>query len=76
MTDKLKLLEPLTRCRASAEQLLHDGEADAVAFGKLFIANPDLPKRFACNAPLNTPDQATFYADGLQGCTDYPTLPD
>ena len=62
--------------RDSAEQLLEKGEADAVAFGKLFIANPDLPKRFARNAPLNTPDQQTFYADGPQGYTDYPALPD
>jgi 2,4-dienoyl-CoA reductase-like NADH-dependent reductase (Old Yellow Enzyme family) len=62
--------------RDSAEQLLEKGEADAVAFGKLFIANPDLPKRFARNAPLNTPDQTTFYADGPKGYTDYPALPD
>ena len=61
--------------RDSAEQLLRVGEADAVAFGKLFIANPDLPKRFARNAPLNTPDQRTFYADGPHGYTDYPALP-
>ena len=59
----------------SAEQLLQAGEADAVAFGTLFIANPDLPRRFAGNAPLNTPDQKTFYADGPQGYTDYPSLP-
>jgi hypothetical protein len=62
--------------RDSAEQLLEKGEADAVAFGKLFIANPDLPKRFARNAPLNTPDQQTFYADGPHGYTDYAALPD
>jgi len=62
--------------RESAEQLLLTGEADAVAFGKLFIANPDLPKRFARNAPLNTPDSATFYADGPHGYTDYPALVD
>lgn len=62
--------------RDSAEQLLEKGEADAVAFGKLFIANPDLPKRFARNAPLNIPDQQTFYADGPKGYTDYPALPD
>ena len=60
--------------RESAEQLLQTGEADAVAFGKLFIANPDLPKRFARNTPLNTPDSATFYADGPKGYTDYPIL--
>jgi hypothetical protein len=41
-----------------------------------FIANPDLPAWFARSAPLNTPDQATFYADGPQGYTDYLALPD
>jgi 2,4-dienoyl-CoA reductase-like NADH-dependent reductase (Old Yellow Enzyme family) len=61
--------------RETAEQLLRAGEADAVAFGKLFIANPDLPRRFALNAPLNTPIPETFYASGPQGYTDYPTLP-
>jgi 2,4-dienoyl-CoA reductase-like NADH-dependent reductase (Old Yellow Enzyme family) len=66
--------EALTR--ESAEQLLQAGEADAVAFGKAFIANPDLPKRFARNAPLNPPDSTTFYADGPKGYTDYPALED
>ena len=59
----------------SAELLLKQGEADAVAFGKLFIANPDLPRRFARNAPLNPPDADTFYAPGMKGYTDYPALP-
>jgi 2,4-dienoyl-CoA reductase-like NADH-dependent reductase (Old Yellow Enzyme family) len=61
--------------RESAEQLLQAGEADAIAFGKLFIANPDLPRRFALKAPLNTPDPGTFYAPGPKGYTDYPALP-
>jgi len=60
----------------SAAQILHDDEADAVAFGKLFIANPDLPRRFANHAPLNTPDPSTFYASGPKGYTDYPALPE
>lgn len=60
--------------RDSAEQLLRADEADAVAFGKLFIANPDLPKRFARNASLNAPDSSTFYGDGAKGYTDYPAL--
>ncbi len=59
---------------ASAEATLAAGEADAVAFGKLFIANPDLPKRFRLNAPLNAWDMATFYADGAEGYTDYAAL--
>ena len=62
--------------RDTAEQLLQAGEADAVAFGKLFIANPDLPRRFARNAPLNAPVPETFYASGPGGYTDYPALPD
>ena len=61
--------------RESAEQLIRAGEADAVAFGKLFIANPDLPRRFALNAPLNTPFPETFYGSGPAGYTDYPALP-
>jgi len=60
--------------RESAEQVLAAGEADAVAFGKLFIANPDLPERFRLNAPLNAPNPDTFYAQGPQGYTDYPFL--
>ena len=64
--------EQLTK--ASAEQLLAAGEADAVAFGKLFIANPDLPQRFRLDAPLNTPNQDTFYHPTAEGYTDYPML--
>jgi 2,4-dienoyl-CoA reductase-like NADH-dependent reductase (Old Yellow Enzyme family) len=54
--------------------VLAAGEADAVAFGVLFIANPDLPERFAQDAPLNTPDPSTFYAKGERGYTDQPAL--
>jgi len=60
--------------RESAEDLVASGEADAVAFGKLFIANPDLPARFAANAPLNAWNSATFYAKGAEGYTDYPSM--
>jgi 2,4-dienoyl-CoA reductase-like NADH-dependent reductase (Old Yellow Enzyme family) len=58
----------------SAEQAIERGECDAVAFGVLFIANPDLPRRFAQNASLNTPRPDLFYAPGPEGYTDYPTL--
>lgn len=58
----------------TAEEVLQKGEADAVAFGKLFIANPDLPKRFAKSAELNKPDSASFYAGEANGYTDYPAL--
>jgi 2,4-dienoyl-CoA reductase-like NADH-dependent reductase (Old Yellow Enzyme family) len=59
---------------ALADQVIQDGEADAVAFGQLFIANPDLPARFASNAPLNMPDPNTFFTPGPHGYTDYPEL--
>lgn len=55
-----------------AADLLARGEADAVGFGVLFLANPDLPQRIAAGTPLNAPDQATFYAGGAHGYTDYP----
>jgi 2,4-dienoyl-CoA reductase-like NADH-dependent reductase (Old Yellow Enzyme family) len=58
----------------TAEHVLAAQEADAVAFGVLFIANPDLPRRFALNAPLNEPDPSTFYMSGSKGYTDYPIL--
>jgi 2,4-dienoyl-CoA reductase-like NADH-dependent reductase (Old Yellow Enzyme family) len=60
----------------TANRAIAAGEADAVAFGKLFIANPDLPKRFALGAPLNKPDPSTFYGSGPRGYTDYPALDD
>jgi 2,4-dienoyl-CoA reductase-like NADH-dependent reductase (Old Yellow Enzyme family) len=60
--------------KEKADQVIQSGEADAVAFGQLFIANPDLPVRFAKNAPLNTPDPTTYYAVGETGYTDYPSL--
>ncbi len=60
--------------RAGARAIVASGEADAVLFGQLFIANPDLPRRFADNAPLAQADQATFYAGGPKGYIDYPAL--
>ena len=64
--------EGLTREQAQA--VVAAGEADAVAFGKLVIANPDLPRRFALGAPLNPWNADTFYSDGPAGYTDYPAL--
>ena len=58
----------------SAAATLAAGEADAVAFGKLFIANPDLPRRIALNSHLNPWNSATFYSPGTEGYTDYPKL--
>ncbi len=57
-----------------AERLIRDGVADAVAFGRDFIATPDLPERLATGAPLNTPDPSSFYGGGAAGYTDYPAL--
>ncbi|MGC3971200.1 MAG: alkene reductase [Pirellulales bacterium] len=58
----------------SAERALAAGEADAVAFGKLFISNPDLPQRFREHAELNAWDAATFYSHESRGYIDYPAL--
>lgn len=55
----------------SATALLAGGQADATVFGSAFIANPDLPARFAENAPLAAPDPSTFYTPGAKGYTDY-----
>ena len=57
-----------------AEELVASGTADAVAWGQLFIANPDLPRRLRLKAPLNAPDSDTFYHPGARGYTDYPAL--
>ena len=59
---------------ADADALVAQGSGDAVAFGRLFIANPDLVERFRQDAELNTPDSTTFYGGGAHGYTDYPTL--
>lgn len=78
-----ELLRPLFRgtlitaggySRECAGAMLEAGVADLVAFGRLFVANPDLVRRFATGAPLNQPDAATFYGGGAEGYTDYPTL--
>ncbi|HEY9850823.1 MAG TPA: alkene reductase [Leptolyngbyaceae cyanobacterium] len=50
------------------------GDADLIAYGRLFISNPDLPERFARNAPLNSYDRSTFYGGGVKGYIDYPSL--
>jgi len=60
--------------RETAEQVLASGEADAVAFGKLFIANPDLPRRFAMRAALNEWKADKFYFGAAEGYVDYPAL--
>ena len=80
------VMAPLTRARAGAEripnaliletgnQTLVANEADAVAYGVLFIANPDLPKRFTLGTPPNNRDPQTFFASSQKGYTDYPKM--
>jgi 2,4-dienoyl-CoA reductase-like NADH-dependent reductase (Old Yellow Enzyme family) len=60
--------------RETGNQVLAAGEADAIAFGVPFLANPDLPERLRRNAPLNPPDPSAFYAPGPKGYIDYPFL--
>lgn len=59
---------------ALANKILDGNEADLIAFGKLFISNPDLVERLKTGAPLNAFDKATFYGGGAKGYTDYPAL--
>ncbi|MDF2931632.1 MAG: NADH:flavin oxidoreductase/NADH oxidase [Chryseobacterium sp.] len=60
--------------KETAIKVLNEGDADLVSFGVPFIANPDLVERFKTDAPLNVPDQETFYTPGEKGYTDYPFL--
>lgn len=60
--------------KAAEEKLLNKSEADAVAFGQLFIANRDLPRRLKLDVPLNVPKSETFYAITREGYVDYPAL--
>ncbi|MQA40281.1 alkene reductase [Rugamonas aquatica] len=60
--------------KQTAQQVLDAGTADAIAFGKAFISNPDLPRRLQLDAPLNEWKAETFYAPAEEGYTDYPAL--
>ena len=59
---------------SSAQAALDAGQADLIAFGRPFLANPDLVQRLRSHAALNQPDMSTFYTPGAAGYTDYPTL--
>jgi N-ethylmaleimide reductase len=61
--------------KAKGMALVRGGDADAIAYGSLYIANPDLVARFKADAPLSKPDPSTFYGSGPKGYTDYPALP-
>jgi N-ethylmaleimide reductase len=60
--------------RDTAEAWLEQGKADLIAFGRKFIANPDLPDRLRARKPLNADDPSTYYGGGEKGYTDYPSL--
>jgi 2,4-dienoyl-CoA reductase-like NADH-dependent reductase (Old Yellow Enzyme family) len=60
--------------QSSADAVIASGQADAVAFGQLFLANPDLPRRFSLHTPLNEPNPDTYYSSGPEGYIDYPLL--
>ena len=57
-----------------AARWIEEDHADAIAFGRMFLANPDLPQRIAQDGPYNEPDEDTFYGGGAEGYTDYPSL--
>lgn len=59
---------------SEANEWIAQGKADAIAFGRLFLANPDLPQRIVSGSDLNEPDQDTFYGGGAAGYVDYPKL--
>jgi N-ethylmaleimide reductase len=69
-----KIISAGAYTRETGEAVLTAGYADLVAYGRLFISNPDLPRRFALNAPLNPYDRDTFYGGTEKGYTDYPFL--
>ncbi len=71
---KNALISAGAHTQATGNQWIEEGEADLVAFGRLFISNPDLPERFAQEAPLNAYDRDTFYGGDAHGYTDYPAL--
>jgi N-ethylmaleimide reductase len=60
--------------KSRADAAIGEGRADLVSFGRLFLANPDLPQRLRSGASLNPPDASTFYGGGEKGYTDYPAL--
>jgi N-ethylmaleimide reductase len=60
--------------RASAEIALTEKRADLIAFGRPYVANPDLAERMRAGAAIAEADQATFYVPGAKGYTDYPTM--
>ena len=66
--------EYLDRFKSNLEKIIESGQASAVSFGRLFISNPDLVRRFETNAPLAEMNLKTLYTPGEKGYTDYPFL--
>lgn len=76
VTGQTKLISAGGHSQMSGNRIIEKGEADLVAFGRSFLANPDLPRRFALDAPLNDYDRPTFYGGTEKGYIDYPFLSD
>lgn len=74
ITSDTKIISAGGHTFDTATKVVASGEADAVAFGRTFISNPDLPRRFSENAPLNRYDRESFYGGDAKGYTDYPAL--
>lgn len=60
--------------RETGENAIANQKTDFIAYGRLYVANPDLPQRFALNSELNKYDRSTFYTSGAEGYIDYPSL--
>lgn len=60
--------------RETGEAAIQNNDADLIAYGRMYVANPDLPERFAVDAELNKYDRSTFYTSGAEGYIDYPNL--
>lgn len=74
VTGSTKLISAGGHTRESGNRFIKEGWADFIAYGRHFIANPDLPRRFALNSMLNQPDRSTFYGGTDKGYLDYPVL--
>lgn len=74
MHPSTKLISSAGHTKESGEEFIHEGKADAIAYGRIYISNPDLVNRFRLGAALNPYDSDTFYGGGAKGYTDYPSL--
>jgi 2,4-dienoyl-CoA reductase-like NADH-dependent reductase (Old Yellow Enzyme family) len=72
--EQVEAWHRITQTVHQADGRLREGKADLIAFGRKFIANPDLPERLRIGAPFNADDPTTYYGGGEKGYTDYPSL--